>query len=51
MYSFGQDLLHLFDPAFQFLRYLIGIGPFQHHGDTANALACAVPCHGSKPFG
>ncbi|CDE62390.1 putative uncharacterized protein [Parabacteroides sp. CAG:409] len=51
MNTFGQHLLYFLHPLFQFLGDNIGIGSFQHHGNSAHAFAFAVFRHGTKAFG
>ena len=46
--TFGKHLLYLIDTRFQLFRHQIGIGAFQHHGDTAHTFALAVFRHGTK---
>ena len=43
-------MLYLFHPFFQFLRHYIGVGAFQHHGNSAYAFALSVHRHRTETF-
>ena len=50
-HPFGQHLLHLGHPLLQLLGHHVGIGPFEHHGNTAHTLTLAVLGHGTEALG
>ena len=49
--TLGQHLLYLGHPLLQFLGHHIGVGSFQHHGDTSHALTFSILGHGSETLG